>query len=89
MLLTSFDPIYPFAQIGLTTGVNDVMFPVGAGISIQRLFSISGGAMIGYKKDISDLQRGQTGVTQDMFDKDFSNRADVSWYLSINYNLSK
>src|SRR5690606_18405237 len=52
------NPVYPFFQLGVSTGINDAIFPVGGGITIGKSFSLSGGAMVGYRKDLKTLKVG-------------------------------
>lgn len=89
MLIDSWDPVYPFAQIGITTGTNDVLFPVGVGFSFGSSFSISGGIILGYVKDLTNLHVGDTVKDEAALKNDLSNKGTTSWYFSINYNLGK
>ena len=88
-LITSWDPIYPFIQLGVTTGVNDAIFPVGAGFTIGKSFSISGGPMLGYYKDLNSLEVGKPVKDETQLKSDLHYKGAVSWYFSINYNFGK
>ena len=88
LLLRDWDPVYPFLQLGITVGNNDVIIPLGIGLSIQNKFSISGGAMLGYVKDLNNLQVGQTS-DQVSLNNDLTNKPIVSWYFSVNYAIVK
>jgi hypothetical protein len=89
LVKTKGDLLYPFLQLGISTGVNDVLFPVGAGIAIRDNFSISGGAILGQVKDLSTLKPGDIVKDEATLKNDLSPRGMVSWYFSVNYNLSK
>lgn len=88
-LITSWDPIYPFIQLGVTTGVNDAIFPVGAGLTIGKSFSISGGPTLGYYKDLNTLEVGKRIKDETELMTDLKYKGGVSWYFSINYNFGK
>lgn len=88
-LITSWDPVYPFFQIGITTGVNDAIFPVGFGFTIGKSFSISGGPMIGYRKDLGSLNVGDPVKDETALKNDLVYKGFVSGYFSINYNFGK
>ena len=89
MLITSWDPVYPFIQLGITTGVNDALFPVGFGFSFGSSFSISGGALLGYTKDLSTLDVGKEVKDEATLQNDLTNKGLVKAYFSINYNFGK
>lgn len=86
---TSGDVVYPFIQLGISTGVNDAIFPFGVGLSIRNDFSISGGGVFGYHKDLTSLKPGDMVTDDATLKSDLSNKPLVSWYFSINYNLTK
>ncbi len=88
-LITSWEPVYPFFQIGITTGVNDAIFPVGFGFTIGKSFSISGGPMIGYRKDLGSLNVGDPVKDETALRNDLVYKGFVSGYFSINYNFGK
>ena len=81
--------IYPFVQLGITTGKNDVLIPVGAGISLGDMFSISGGGMLGYRKELNKLTVGGAVKDDATLQSDLINRGFASWYISLTYNLTK
>lgn len=89
MLITTWDPVYPFAQIGISTGVSDALFPVGIGVSFGSSFSISGGVIFGYYKDLNQLEVGKPVKDDAALQSDLTNQALFKPYFSINYNLSK
>lgn len=88
-LIASWEPVYPFLQLGVISGDNDALFPVGLGLSLGKSFSISGGAMLGYRKDLGSLSVGQTIKDETELKNDLVYKGFASWYFSINYNLGK
>lgn len=89
LVKTKGDLLYPFLQLGISTGVNDVLFPVGVGLAIRDNFSISSGAILGQVKDLSTFKPGDIVKDEATLKNDLSPRGIVSWYFSVNYNLSK
>lgn len=89
LVKTKGDLLYPYLQLGISTGVNDVLFPVGVGLAIRDNFSISGGPILGQVKDLSTLKPGDIVKDEAALKNDLSPRGIVSWYFSVNYNLSK
>ncbi len=89
MLITNWDPIYPFIQLGVTSGKGDLLVPLGLGFTLNNQLSISGGTMLGYRKDLDKLQVGKTAIDDAALEKDLTNKPVVSWYFSLNYNLGK
>ncbi|WP_300667006.1 hypothetical protein, partial [Fluviicola sp.] len=83
------NPVYPFLQIGVSTGKNDAIFPVGGGITLGKSFSISGGAMVGYRKDLKTLNVGDVVKDETALENNLIYKGFVSWYFSINYNIGK
>lgn len=88
-LIASWEPIYPFAQIGISSGVNDALFPVGLGISLGKNFTLSGGALLGYKKDLTNLKIGSVVSDENELKNDLKYKALTSLYFSICYSLHK
>ncbi|SFH38989.1 hypothetical protein [Pontibacter chinhatensis] len=88
-LFTNWDNILPFMQLGVSTGVNDAIFPIGAGVSVGRSFSISGGTMFGYRKELDNLKLGGEVRDEAQLQSDLTNKPVFSWYFSVSYNLSK
>lgn len=86
---TGSDWFYPLLQIGVSTGVNDFLLPVGAGIAINNRVSISGGVMIGWRKDLTKLKVGDVVKDDAELKNDLSNRGAASWFFSVNYNFIK
>jgi|GEM_PF-2314115 len=89
MLITNWDPVYPFFQIGVTTGKSDVLFPVGFGISIGSSFSVAAGCIFGTYKDLNHLQVGGEVKDDAALQSDLTQKALFKPYFSINYNLGK
>lgn len=89
MIIASWDPVYPFAQVGITTGVQDALFPVGLGFSFGASFSISGGVIFGYHKDLNKLTIGGSVKDDATLKADLTNKAVFKPYFSINYNFGK
>lgn len=89
LIITNWDIVYPFMQLGITTGNNDALFPLGLGLSLGPSFSISGGGIFGYRKELDQLKVGAVVQDDAALQSDLTNKAAVSWYFSINYNLSK
>lgn len=79
---------YPFVQLGVTTGIKDVMFPVGGGFTLSKSVSLSGGALIGYHKVLDKLSVGDEADDAKLQD-DLKIAAKVSWYVSVTYNVGK
>jgi len=88
-LISNWGVAYPFAQIGITTGNNDALFPVGFGIAMGSSFSFSFGAIFGYHKDLTKLSVGGSVKDDAELKADLSNKALFRPYFSINYNLGK
>lgn len=88
-LIASWEPIYPFLQLGISTGDNDAIFPVGLGLSLGKSFSISGGTMLGYRKELGSLSVGQTIKDKTELKNDLVYKGFASWYFSLNYNFGK
>ncbi len=86
---TRSDWFFPFLQLGLSTGVNDFLVPFGGGLAITHQFSVSGGGMLGWRKDLTALKVGDTVKDDAALKNDLSNRGVVSWYISVNYNFLK
>ncbi|AXY73598.1 hypothetical protein D3H65_06205 [Paraflavitalea soli] len=89
LIIASWDPVYPFAQVGVTTGVQDALFPVGLGLSFGSSFSISAGCIFGYHKDLNKLTEGGAVKDDAALKSDLTNQAVFKPYFSINYNLGK
>jgi hypothetical protein len=84
------DFAYPFIQIGVSTGINDAIFPFGIGILFRNTFSISGGKILGYRKGLNKLEIGGNvanyeALKSDLVDVPFSQ----AYYFSLNFKLSK
>jgi hypothetical protein len=88
-ILRSWDPVYPFLQIGVTTSMNDALFPIGGGFSFGSTFSVSGGLLLGYVKDLNELSVDGPVADDAALKNDLTNKGVANWYFSINYNLSK
>ncbi|QEH42958.1 hypothetical protein [Chitinophaga sp. XS-30] len=86
---TRSDWFYPFLQVGLSTGVNDFLVPFGGGLAISNRFSFSGGGILGYRKDLTDLKVGDLVKDDAELKNDMSNRGVVSWFISLNYNFMR
>jgi hypothetical protein len=89
LLLANWEPFYPFAQVGITTGENDALFPVGIGIALGKNFTLSGGVMLGYRKDLTNLKVGSVVVDELELKNDLKYKALTSYYFSINYSFHK
>ncbi|THU31098.1 hypothetical protein FAM09_28865 [Niastella caeni] len=89
LIKTKGDLLYPFFQVGISTGANDVLFPVGFGAAIRDNFSISAGPIFGQRKELTKLKVGGEVADDAELKKDLSNKGFVSWYFSINYNFTK
>ena len=89
LVVAPLEPLYPFIQVGISTGVNDVIFPVGAGFFIKNRFSISGGALLGQYKTLNEFKVGDAIKDEETLKNDLEYKPFVSWYFSINYNLTK
>ncbi|NDE10550.1 MAG: hypothetical protein EBZ95_08305 [Chitinophagia bacterium] len=81
--------LYPFFQLGLTTGANDFLIPVGAGIVIAKKLSISGGAVFGMGKRLTNLRINGPVKDEATLKNDLSNRVFSAAYFSLNYNFFK
>jgi hypothetical protein len=89
LLISSWDPVYPFVQVGITTGKNDVLVPLGLGASLGSSFSLSGGPILGYRKDLTNLAVNGPVKDDAALQADLSNKGFVSWYFSLTYNIGK
>lgn len=89
MMLAGWEPIFPFVQVGISTGINDAIFPIGGGFSIGRSFSISGGFVLGYAKGLDKLNVGDVVKDDAALKGDLINRGAYSGYASLNYNIGK
>ena len=89
LIKTKGDLLYPFFQVGISTGANDVLFPVGIGTAIRDNFSISLGPVFGQRKELSTLKPGDEVADDAALKNDLTNKGFVSWYFSINYNFIK
>lgn len=87
LIKTKGDLFYPFFQVGISTGVNDVLFPVGIGTSIRDKFSISLGPIFGQRKELTKLKPGATVPDDAALQNDLGKKGFLSWYFSVNYNL--
>jgi hypothetical protein len=81
--------LYPFLQLGLTTGANDFLIPIGAGIVVAKKLSISGGSVFGMGKRLTNLQINSPVKDEATLKNDLSNRVFSSGYFSLNYNFFK
>ncbi len=81
--------LYPFLQLGLTTGANDFLIPIGAGIVIAKKLSISGGSVFGIGKGLTNLNINSHVKDEAALKNDLSNQVISSWYFSLNYNFFK
>ena len=81
--------LYPFLQLGLTTGANDFLIPIGAGIVIAKKLSISGGSVFGVGKGLTNLNINSYVKDEAALKNDLSNQVISSWYFSLNYNFFK
>ena len=81
--------LYPFLQLGLTTGANDFLIPIGAGIVVAKKLSISGGSVFGMGKGLTNLQINGPVKDEATLKNDLSNRVFSSAYFSLNYNFFK
>ena len=89
LLSTKSNWLYPFLQLGVTTGANDFLLPLGAGIVVGNNLSISGGAVFGVRKELTNLRIGGTVKDAAALKNDLTNKGFSSWYFSINYNFFK
>ena len=89
LLSTKSNWLYPFLQLGVTTGANDFLLPLGAGIVVGNNLSISGGALFGVRKELTNLRIGGTVKDAAALKNDLTNKGFSSWYFSINYNFFK
>ena len=81
--------LFPFLQLGLTTGANDFLIPFGAGIVIAKKLSISGGSVLGVGKGLTNLHINSAVKDEATLKNDLTNKVFSSWYFSLNYNFFK
>jgi len=81
--------LYSFFQLGLTTGANDFLIPLGVGIVIAKKLSISGGKVFGIGKGLTNLQINSPVKDQATLKNDLGNKLFSSGYFSLNYNFFK
>jgi len=81
--------LYPFLQLGLTTGANDFLIPIGAGIVVAKKLSISAGSVLGVGKRLNNLHINSPVKDEATLKNDLSNKVFSSWYFSLNYNFFK
>jgi len=89
LLFSSWDPIYPFAQIGITTGKSDVLFPAGIGASFGSSFSFSFGCIFGYYKELDKLKIDATVKDDAALQSDLTQKPIFHPYFSLSYNIGK
>jgi hypothetical protein len=81
--------LFPFLQLGLTTGANDFLIPFGAGIVVAKKLSISGGSVLGVGKGLTNLHINSAVKDEATLKNDLTNKVFSSWYFSLNYNFFK
>ncbi len=89
LVSTKSNWLYPFLQLGVTTGANDFLMPLGAGIVVANNLSISGGAVFGFRKELTNLRISGSVKDAATLKNDLTNKGFSSWYFSINYNFFK
>ncbi len=89
LVSTKSNWLYPFLQLGVTTGPNDFLMPLGAGIVVANNLSISGGAVFGFRKELTNLRISGPVKDAATLKNDLTNKGFSSWYFSINYNFFK
>jgi hypothetical protein len=75
--------------LGLTTGANDFLIPLGVGIVIAKKLSISGGKVFGIGKGLTNLQINSPVKDEATLKNDLGNKLFSSGYFSLNYNFFK
>lgn len=89
LLSTKSNWLYPFLQLGVTTGANDFLLPLGAGMVVANNLSISGGSVFGLRKELTNLRISGPVKDAAALKNDLSNQWFSSWYFSVNYNFFK
>ena len=79
--------IYPFLQLGVAMGGDDYLLPVGGGIVLGNNLSLSGGSVLGRRKNLGNLQVGESVTDEAALQNDLGNKFFLSGYFSLNYNF--
>lgn len=82
--------LYPYLQFGVSTGINHVILPIGVGLLIKDAYSISFGALLGWRKVLDDsLNEGDVVKDDAELKSHLTDRPFTDWYFSVNYNFGK
>lgn len=89
LFFIDWEPVLPFAQIGFSSGVGDLIMPIGAGFSLARNLTISGGMLLARFNDLTNLKVGDIVKDQAALETDLSKKTVLRLYASINYTIGK
>lgn len=79
--------LYPFLQLGVAMGADDYLLPFGAGIVLGNSLSISGGSVMGRRKNLRTLQVGGPVTDEAALKGDLGSKGFLSGYFSLSYNF--
>jgi hypothetical protein len=83
------DIVYPFAQIGITSGVDNPLVPFGLGVFFRDNFSISGGGLLAWQNKLSDSQLLGKPSDDASLKNSIVKRPELGFYISLNLKLGK